>query len=287
MNIKHPATANYLVFSFAMLLLSSSGFLGRSLTIAPPLTIWWRAAIALVLLGSYCVYQGLSFKLVNNKQKLAAVTAGVLMAVHLVTYFYALQWSNVAVAMLAVFTFPAMTTLLEPLLLKKPFQSVHLLLGLLVLIGIYFLAPEFDLQNDITAGLLMGLVSAFVFSLRNILLKTQVDGTEASILMFYQMLVVIVLLLPVLFIYAPIPPTNQFPALLSLGLFTTAIGHTLFVNSFKRFSITTASLMSSVQPVLGILLGVLFLREIPDLTSVVGGVIIVTTVVIEALRSRK
>jgi drug/metabolite transporter (DMT)-like permease len=105
--------------------------------------------------------------------------------------------------------------------------------------------------------------------------------------MFYQMFVIVAVLLPVLFIYTPIPPTRELPALFSLGLLTTAIGHTLFVNSFRQFSISTASLMSSVQPIFGILLGVLFLREIPDWTSVIGGAVIVATVVIEAIRSRK
>ena len=287
MQPKNPVTADYLVFNVAMLLLSSSGFLGRSLTIAPPLAIWWRSVIALVLLGCYCYFRGFTFRLADQRRALAATVAGVLMAVHLVTYFYALQWSNVAVGMLAVFTFPAMTTILEPILLKKPFQVVHLIMGILVLIGIYFLAPEFDLANDITAGLLMGLLSAFVFSLRNILLKTQVDGVEASVLMFYQMLVIVLILLPVLFIYVPVPPTGDLPALFALGLLTTAIGHTLFVNSFKQFSISTASLMSSIQPVLGIILGIIFLREIPEWTSVIGGAVIVASVVIEAMRSRK
>ena len=64
------------------------------------------------------------------------------MTTHWVTYFYALQWSNVAIGMLSLFTYPVITALLEPLILKTKFQKHHLILGFIVLIGVYFLAPD-------------------------------------------------------------------------------------------------------------------------------------------------
>ncbi|MEM9836332.1 MAG: DMT family transporter [Bacteroidota bacterium] len=274
------------IFNLAMLLIGSSGAWGRTLTIPPPLTIWWRSFLALFFLGAYCWYAGFSFRVTGRRSRWLLLLAGVLFAGHLVAYFYALQWANLAIAILSVFTFPAMTTLLEPLLLKKPFEGVHLILAVLMMIGVYFLAPSFDLSNDLTAGLAMGLLSAFVFALRNILLKTQVDAIHGSVLMFHQMVVIVLILVPVLFIYPPLPPADEFPALIALGLFTTTIGHSLFLMSFRRFSVSTASLMSSTQPIYGILLGVIFLGEIPGWRSLIGGIIIISTFVIEALRVR-
>jgi len=238
-----------------------------------------------LFLGLFCWWQGLSFKLPHRKNRAIIFLSGLLFTAHWITYFYALYWSNVPIAMLSIFTYPAMTTLLEPLLLKQKFQSVHVLLGILVLIGIYFLVPEsFSLLDGKTAGLLMGLASALVYSLRNILMKTQVNSVDGSVLMTYQAAIAAVVLLPVLFVYPPIPPANQFPFLIGLGLITTAVGHTLFLRSFQRFSISTASLISSVQPVYGIGFGMLFLGEFPEWRSVFGGLLILSTVVIEARR---
>ena len=145
------------------------------------------------------------------------------MAGNFVCYFYALQWSNVAIGMLALFTFPVMTTLLEPLFFKTKFQGIHLLLGGLIVVGIYFLAPTFDMESNMTKGLLIGLISAFSWSLRNLLLKKTIANFNSSILMFYQLLVVMVLLFPVLFIYQAEEVRSQLPYLLFLGLVTTAI----------------------------------------------------------------
>ena len=56
------------------------------------------------------------------------VVAGVFLGTHWVTYFYALQWSNVAIGMLSLFTFPVITACLEPLFLKTKFKWRHLFL---------------------------------------------------------------------------------------------------------------------------------------------------------------
>jgi len=61
----------------------------------------------------------------------------------------------------------------------------------------------------------------------------------------------------------------------------------MFLFSLKKFSATTASIISSIQPVYGIIIGVIFLKEIPVLTTIIGGVLILTSVVIESIRSYK
>ena len=45
----------------------------------------------------------------------------------------------------------------------------------MVLLGIYILAPEFNLENSDIKGLLFGLLSALFFALRNIISK-QLNG---------------------------------------------------------------------------------------------------------------
>ncbi|NDG46740.1 MAG: EamA family transporter, partial [Flavobacteriia bacterium] len=74
---------------------------------------------------------------------------------------------------------------------------------------------------------------------------------------------------------------DNLPYLLILGVLTTAVGHTLFLNSFKKFSVGTVSIMSGIQPIYGILLGIVFLNEIPSYRSILGGLLIILTVLIE------
>ena len=189
--------------------------------------------------------------------------------------------------MLSLFTYPVITAFLEPILLKTKFQPVHIVLAILVMTGIYLLAPSFSIENDYTKGILLGLISSLMYSLRNLLLKNRAKTYHGSALMFYQMIIVITALAPVLMIYDGVMLTEQWPAVVTLALITTAIGHTLFVISFKHFSISTASIISSIQPIYGIILGIIFLNEIPGWNTVIGGILILTTVVIESVRSYK
>ena len=154
------------------------------------------------------------------------------MGTHWVTYFYALQWSNVAVGMLSLFTFPVITAFLEPLFFNTRFNKKHIFLGGLTLLGIYFLVPSFDLAKTHGPAIALGVFSALCF---------------------------------VPFISQETLSMNQdfWPALVFLALFTTVIGHSMFLFSLTRFSVTSASIAASVQPLYGILIAYFFLNEIP------------------------
>lgn len=279
-------TKNLLEINLAMLCIGSSGMLGRFVPLEPGPAIWWRCLLAGLLLFVYCRYRGFSVRIGWGTEFWLVLLSGVLMAVHWVTYFYALKLSSVAVGMLAIFTYPAMTTLLEPLLTDKKMEPHHLGLAGLVVVGVYFLVPgDFSLANDMFSGLLFGLFSALIYSLRNIMMKARVKKLNGSVVMLWQVMVTVVVLVPVLFFFPAMPDLAAAPYLITLALVTTAIGHTLFLGAFKHFSVSTASLLSCVQPIYGILLGMLFFGEFPAWTSVIGGALILSAVVVEARRT--
>ena len=105
--------------------------------------------------------------------------------------------------------------------------------------------------------------------------------------MFYQLLIISVLLAPSFFLFGDIDFSVHFPQVILLAILTTAIGHTWFIYSFKNFSVTSASIISSLQPVYGIILGMIFLKEYPEMRTIVGGLLILTSVIIESVIAYK
>ncbi|WP_339848571.1 DMT family transporter [Dokdonia sp. Asnod3-C12] len=280
------STKHILEINLAMLFVSTSGVLGRYIDLPPAVTIGIRSFGAMLLLGLFIKWKGFSFTLAR-KDMLAIALSGVFMGLHWITYFYSLQLSNVAIGMLSLFTYPVMTSLLEPLFLKTKFSKMHLLLGVLVLIGIYFLAPTFDTENDYFLAILIGLLSALCFAIRNLLVKTKIGSYNGSVVMWYQTLVIAIMLIPAYFIFDTEGFVAELPYIGLLALITTALGHTMFLFSIKRFSVTAASLMGSVQPIYGIILGIIFLNEIPGWRTVLGGSLILFSVVVESLRASR
>jgi drug/metabolite transporter (DMT)-like permease len=75
--------------------------------------------------------------------------------------------------------------------------------------------------------------------------------------------------------------------LLFLGVVCTAVAHTLFIKGMKEIQAQTASIISSLEPVYGIILAFLFLREVPAGRTVLGGVIILSAVLFISLRTMR
>ncbi|CAL2107873.1 EamA domain-containing membrane protein RarD [Tenacibaculum sp. 190524A02b] len=271
----------------ATFFISTSGVLGRYIAMPSEVIIWFRSAFAMIFLYIFCKYKKIDLKIKSPKHYLPFIISGIFMAAHWVTYFYALKLSNVAIGMLALYTFPVMLAFLEPIFLKVKFNPMHIVLGILVLIGLYILSPEFNLESSSMQGILFGLLSAICYSIRILILKQYVTQYNGVMLMLYQTLIISVCLLPVLFFMDTSGFQSQFPYLLLLAFLTTVIGHSLMVHSLQFFSVATASIISSVQPIFGIILAFFFLREIPTLNTFLGGSLILATVVIESIRNKK
>ena len=160
-------------------------------------------------------------------------------------------------------------------------------MALLICAGVYLIAPEFDFENQQFKGLVIGIISALFYALRNLSLKKQSAKYQPSLLMWYQMLITAIILIPTLFYFDINAVWGELPILLALAIVTTTIGHTMFISTFKYLSVSTASILSSVQPIYGILLGVLFLGEHVELKTIYGGVLILCTVALEGVYSLK
>ena len=105
--------------------------------------------------------------------------------------------------------------------------------------------------------------------------------------MFYQLFILTIVLVPVLFFMDTSGIQSQYPYVILLALLTTAIGHTMFVKSLNHFSASTATIIGSTQPIFGIIIAYFFLNEIPNWNTFWGGLLILSTVIIESLRVKK
>ena len=278
--------SHLLEINLAMLFISTSGALGRYVQLPVPVTIATRGVLAFFLLFLFCRWKGISLH-IRSGDRLMVLLSGVLMCLHWLTYFYALQMSNVALGMLSLFTYPVITAFLEPLILKTKFQRIHVLLGILVLCGLYFLTPDLDFGNSKTLALVLGVTSALFYALRNIILKSKAASYHGSMLMVYQTGIIGFLLLPAFFFIDGQTLLSQWEGIIALAVLTTAIGHTLFLTTFKHFSMTSVSIISSIQPIYGILIGAIFLSEIPTVATIIGGTFILGSVVIESIRTSR
>jgi len=241
-----------------------------------------RSIFAVFVILALFLWQKKSIKLSNAKDYGIVILLGVLLALHWVTYFHAMQVSSIAVGVIALYTFPVMTVFLEPLFHGERPHFKDVISALTVLFGIYLLVPEFSMSNETTQGMLWGVLSALFFSLRNIIQGHHFKGYTAKHSLFYQTLVTFIVLLPFSFEVIPEVTNFQWGQLLILWLLFTAVPHTLFAFSLLNLKAKTVSLVACVQVVYATIFAALILSEWPQLSTVIGGLIVVSAAMYES-----
>jgi len=241
----------------------------------------YRTGIAAIALFTLLTLQKKKLTLASMKDYGISVLLGCVVGIHWVTYFAGMQMAGVTVGIIAFFTYPVITVFLEPLFSKSRPKVKDMLTALVVVLGIVLLIPEVSFGNQVTLGIVTGIISAIFFALRNILHKNYFSHYSGPHTMLYQTLVACLMLC----LFVKVPPMqvsqNDWLLLLLVGVVFTATPHALFASSLRHLSATTAGLISCLQPLYGSVLAFLLLHERPDLLTVIGGLLVISAAIFE------
>lgn len=190
---------------------------------------------------------------------------GFIAAMHWVTFYGSIKYSNVSVALVCFSAIGFFTALFEPLILKKKINKVELLLGLITLSGIYII---FHFDTQYKTGIIIGIISAILASLFPIYNREFLKRINVETMLTWQQtggLLVLSVLLP---FYLQKFPTDSFiPGLENLGWllvlswFCSVIAFQLSGNALKRLSAFTVNLTYNLEPVYGIILAFMIYKE--------------------------
>ncbi|MGI2108498.1 DMT family transporter [Shewanella frigidimarina] len=271
----------------AVLLFGGTALFSKLIPLSALNITFLRCIIAAMVLAAIIKATKRPLRLQRQQDYWAALALGTLVCLHWVTYFAAMQLSSVAIGMIAFFTYPVMTVLIEPLINKTQLKLVDVISAIAVLAGVIMLIPEANLNNDTTLGIIVGVISAALFTCRNLLHKrvfSQYSGPHA---MFYQTLITLILLSPWQDVPAQHISQTTWGLILLLGIVFTALPHALFTTALRFLSAKTVGLVSCLQPFYGAVLALLILDEQLTTRTLIGGTIIVATALFETQQSHQ
>lgn len=246
-----------------------------------------RSVFACAALFSFLFLAKDKVKLHCRRDYAIAVGLGILMALHWVTYFAAMQYASVSVGMIALFTFPVITVLIEPLFEKTGLVWQDIVSALAVVAGVYLIVPESTLENEITLGVLIGIASAVLYAFRNIIHRKHFKQYSGAKAMAWQTLVISIVMLPTIGSSIAQASTHDWLMLLLLGTVFTALPHALIAASLRHLRAKTFSLIACMQPLYGVALAIIVLDESPTLSTLIGGILITSASVYETLNAHK
>ncbi|TDF35701.1 DMT family transporter [Alteromonadaceae bacterium M269] len=271
----------------AVALLGATALFSKIIPLSATDITFARSLIAMVFLVVLVKATGGKLRLNSWKDYRMAVILGVLMAVHWVTYFAAMQYSSVSVGMIALFTFPIIVVLLEPIFegIKLVWQDI--LSVVTVFVGIFMLIPEVSLENDVTLGVVVGVISAFLYAVRNLLHRKHFSHYSGATAMSYQTLIIMLCLIFFVSDEVQTASTETYVYLLILGTFCTAMPHSMVASSLRHLRAKTFALIACAQPLYGVGLAVLIIDEEPRWQTLLGGVLVISAAVYETVNTHK
>jgi drug/metabolite transporter (DMT)-like permease len=246
-----------------------------------------RSLPGFIMLFVFVKLSGESLKLNSTKDYLIGIGLGIIMAVHWVTYFASMQYASVSVGIIALFTFPVITVLLEPFFEKIRICWQDLASAFVVLLGIWFIVPTVSLSNDVTLGVLIGVFSAFLYAIRNLMHRRYFSHYSGSKAMAYQIMVICPCLIFFVSDDLTTMSTNTALLLLLLGTVFTALPHAMVATALKHLRAKTFSLVACMQPLYGVVFAIVLLNETPTWQTLIGGLLVISAAVYETINAHR
>jgi drug/metabolite transporter (DMT)-like permease len=272
---------------FAVLLFGIAGLFGKLIVLPAIIITLGRVLFATLGLGLFFSFSKTKLKIESKKLLLLLIISGVILAFHWWTFFHSIQISTVAIGLLTFSSFPIFTVFLEPIFFKEKLYFQNIVIVIFTFLGIYLIVPDFDMSNLYFRGVIWGIISGFTFSIFQLFNRHLVKSITSLTITFYEVLVASIVLLPFLFFQNYNFKIQDILLLILLGTVFTALAHSLFIKGLKNVNVLTSSIITSLEPIYGIIFAIIILSEIPNYRVVIGGsLIIISNIFVVILKRR-
>ncbi|HPG09599.1 MAG TPA: EamA family transporter [Saprospiraceae bacterium] len=272
MNWKSGEKRAYLELHIAVVLFGFTAILGDLITLPSLTLVWWRVFLASISL--YLIIRPRqTLQKLSRRAMLRFIGIGFLAGLHWVAFFGSVKLSNASITLVTLASGALFASMLEPWFFRKKVAPMEVLLGLMVIPGMYLVVSSIDFS--MWAGIAAGLVASLLAVSFSVLNKNYIKDSDALTITFLEMSgawILVSILLPIVQLVEPVPlafwPRDlDWVYLLILALVCTTLGYAMSLNALNHLSAFTTSLALNMEPVYGIILAWLILRDNKELNS--------------------
>jgi len=279
---------NYLHLHLLIFIAGFTAILGELITIGALALVWYRMAIAGILMLIYAKFIKLNFK-ISRKAILQFSAAGIIIALHWITFFEAINQANVSIA-LAMFSSGAFfASFIEPIFFKRKILSYEILFGVVVIIGIFLITSgELGYVN----GIILGLISALFSTLFAVINGRFIERYNATVISFYEFISGVLFLTIFILLTGGrfnadffTLSTSDWIYIFILASVCTAYAFIGAVEVMRYISPFTVILSYNLEPVYGICIALILFPETEKMSPLfyIGAILVIGTVLMDAI----
>jgi len=264
-----PERKALLQIHFCVLLWGFTAILGKLISLPALELVWWRMLIVVVVLLAWVP---LWRELRTIRKRTLAVFAGigVIVALHWLTFYGAIKLSNASVAASCMAVGPLFLAVIEPWIVRRPFDARELVVGLIALPGVALVVG--GTPAGMQLGLAVGILSAFLVAIFGALNKRYVEQAGPLLVTGVELAAGTAFLTLVALAWQGEAPWHAVPderdawLLAALALGCTLLPFALALRALRHMSAFTSQLVVSLEPVYAIVLAIVLLGEQRELT---------------------
>ena len=279
----------FIQLHLSVLLAGFTGLFGKLITLNEVDIVWYRMLFTSCIL---LVFTGLPK--VGWKKFLQLSGCGALLGLHWMLFYGSIKASNVSIGVVCFSLIGFFTAVCEPIILRRKFSWIELLLSLITLVGVLCI---FSFDARYRYGIMIGVVSSLVCALYVIFNKKASVGVRSRDVLMSQMsggMIAVTAIIPIYLMFFPsnqpivvIPEGSNVWFMLCHALFCTVGMYLLQIQALKRLSAFTVNLTYNLEPCYTIILAFLIFgegREV-NFSFYLGITLIVLSVFLQSLKA--
>jgi drug/metabolite transporter (DMT)-like permease len=279
---------NYLHLHFLVFIAGFTAILGKLITIEAVSLVWYRMIIASFLMFIYIKIAKVDIS-INRKKLLKFSLAGIVIALHWITFFAAIDVSNISIALAMFSTGAFFASFIEPIIYKRKIIWYEIVFGIIVIIGIAIILQT-EMQH--IKGILLGISSAFFSALFAVLNGKFLEKDSATKISFYEFIAGVIFISLFIVVFGDGFSADYFKLnmddilyLFVLASICTAYAFIASVYVMKQISPYTVVLTYNLEPIYGVVLAIILfpLSETMSPTFYYGALIILSTVILNGI----
>lgn len=193
------------------------------------------------------------------------------------------KYGSVSSTMFLLYTAPIFVVVFAKFILKEKVKSKDILPMMLASIGLVFIFGG-SLSGEVKLGDIFGLLGGISWGMQIIVIKKIGRNLSGYVSSFWSILFALIILSP-LADYQGIFKSNLI-LLIMYGVINNGVAAIAFFEGIRHTSAKQAGLLSLIDPIENSLLAFTFLNEIPTLGTFIGGVLIIISMIVQAVESK-
>lgn len=203
------------------------------------------------------------------------------------TLFYAFNYTTIANAELLHYTFPILTMFGAALLLDEMLNRQKVLALVLSMAGLILIVDHsFNLSQKMLFGSLCAFLSAFPAAAMTVIGR-RFKNRSAYFTTFWSILFACLIYFPFFMSHNSISSLQQVLTIFITSVFFLGIATPLYFFGLRYIDASTTSILLLIEIISGIIVGLIFYQEIPQLPNLFGGILIVISCVLVLIPIQK